>query len=152
MSWSACTVTVCPRISAPLAPICFNVDAISLEKWSLCCDSTLLDPPCSLKLRPRDTLKATSLDWVQGEAFSRVASYTPSLPLKPQGLNGLSVRGKIQAKTNFTHELLLTSISSFLLSASPGVYRGQKRTEGLSSHCSVFMWHWGLLLVLIRVL
>lgn len=48
-----------------------------------------------------------------------------SLPLKPQGLNGLSLRGK-QTRENCSTSSLFFFYIFFLISASLGVFRGQR--------------------------
>lgn len=114
MSWPACPVGVIQcvpwrNISVPPHACLFDFDAINLKPANT---GSAVTPPS--RGTPWTVSIETSPSWspqsdlVRGEQ-GRLLHL--SLPLKPQGLNRLSLREKNQSKRILRHKLLLTFIS-----------------------------------------
>lgn len=150
MSWSACPVAVrqcVPRqnISVPFTPVCWT-DAINLNLQT---QAPLwlhhLGPTFSSvlsRLLPRDPSKLRHLvRGGQGSDLSSRRPLHPSLPLKPQGLNRLSLREKKHSKRNLIHKLLLTSTSFSYFLHHWVVVEGRECAESLQTHRQrVYTW------------
>lgn len=111
MSWPACPIAVRQCVPEYLCPSRACLFRLWCNQLELAKTGSAVTPPywthrewCPPQLLPRESLKATSLGrgGEQGWDLFSWSLLRLSLPLKPQGLNGLSVRDRKKSKRNLT--------------------------------------------------
>lgn len=148
MSWPACPITVHPCVPEYLCPSRACLFRLWCNQLELAKTGSAVDPPRVV------VSFTTAPSWIpqsdvirsggeQGWDLFSCCLLRLSLPLKPQGLNGLSVRDKKQSKRNITQNCSSPAppFSYFLHRPVFFFFEGREWTEALQSHrLRVYTW------------